>query len=123
MGTALLIIGLILCLWRFHKKQRDTYSILPKGNVVSYKDALFVFLLVQSQAVAEIFFYAKMPYACTMDFRYIMPMIFGIALTFGFTQKSLTASEDGFALQVSKLLNLAFVGFLVSASLFYCIAV
>ncbi len=123
MGVMLLFIGLIFCFVRFHKEQRKTYSLLPQGNVVSYKEFLFVFLLVQSQALSEIFFYAKMPYACTMDFRYIMPMIFGIALTFGFAQKSLAASKDTFALKINELLNIALVGFLVSASLFYCIAV
>ena len=123
MGITLLLIGLIFCLVRFHKTQRKTYSLLPKGNPVPYQDFMFVFLLAQSHALSEIFFYAKMPYACTMDFRYIMPMILGIALTFGYTQKSLAASGSSFALKINELLDLALVGLIASTSLFYCIAV
>ena len=47
--------------------------VVKGGSIIDFKDFIFLFLLVQSQFLPEMFFYVKMPYACTMDFRYIVP--------------------------------------------------
>ncbi|MFQ7078450.1 MAG: hypothetical protein ACLRSW_11235 [Christensenellaceae bacterium] len=60
----------------------------------SARDVFFTFLLVQSQALSEIYFYISMPYGCTMDFRYIMPMILGMGLTLWLVERRLTREGD-----------------------------
>ncbi len=51
--------------------------------IVSKKDQLFYKIifgsLVITQLLAQLYFNIKMPYGCTMDFRYIVPIIIGIA--------------------------------------------
>ncbi len=47
------------------------------------KEFLFILLLILSQIGSEVYFYIKMPYACTMDFRYLMPLILGLAIVYG----------------------------------------
>lgn len=50
---------------------------------------LFTVVLTLSQILSEVYFYVKMPYGCTMDFRYIMPLIPAIALCLVLTGKRL----------------------------------
>lgn len=88
-----------------------------------WKDLLFAFLLVQSQVIGEIYFYIKMPYGCTMDFRYIMPMILGLALTLGYAQKALAGVGTQTAGRLSRLLTAFTAAFLISSTLFYCVCV
>ncbi len=86
-------------------------------------ELLFLFLLLQSQVLSEVYFYAKMPYGCTMDFRYIMPMILGIALTLGWTQEVLQAEGGRFSLTANKLTRYATAAFLGVSVLFYCVCI
>jgi len=87
------------------------------------KDIFFVFLLVQSQALSEIYFYLKMPYGCTMDFRYIMPLILGIALTLKMSGDRLKRAGDGFSLALNRLTAAAFTAALFFSSLFYMVCI
>lgn len=93
------------------------------GTEEGRRDVLFVFLLVQSQAVSEIFFYVGMPYACTMDFRYIMPMIPGIALTIWLTGARLKREGDAFSLALNRLTAVSFGGALLFSTLFYMVCI
>ncbi len=90
---------------------------------VKIPDLLFVFLLVQSQALSEVYFYIQMPYGCTMDFRYVMPMILGMALTLGYTRKILATEGGKFSLVLNRLTALVAVVFLAVSSLFYCVCI
>lgn len=92
-------------------------------NVVSLKDFLFVFLLMQSQVLSEIYFYIEMPYGCTMDFRYIMPMILALALTLGYVQKALAALQTQTARRLDLWLTILTCIFLASSVLFYCVCI
>ena len=88
-----------------------------------WKDLLFAFLLVQSQVIAHVYFYIKMPYGCTMDFRYIMPMILGLALTLGYVQKTLVGVGTQTAGRLNWILTASTTAFLIASTLFYCTCV
>ena len=121
MGIVFLAIGGIWCavLWWKNRKNKDgfLYKEMPMGH----KDLLFAGLMILSQILSEIYFYAKMPYGCTMDFRYIMPLIFGLALAIGFVKSTLTVSGSAKAYKYNLLLTIVIGGFIVSSTLFYCI--
>ena len=121
MGIAFLIIGGVWCVVIWCKNRKDKDSFIYKNPPMGHKDLLFAGLLIASQVLSEIYFYAKMPYGCTMDFRYIMPLIFGLALAIGFVGNTLTASGNAKAYKLNLLLNIAVVGFIVSSALFYCV--
>ena len=85
----------------------------------SARDVFFTFLLVQSQALSEIYFYISMPYGCTMDFRYIMPMILGMGLTLWLVERRLTREGDALSVTLGRLTAVSTGAFLVFSSLFY----
>ncbi|MBR2441973.1 MAG: hypothetical protein IKB20_02790, partial [Clostridia bacterium] len=95
--SLLLLVALVYCAVFYFKKRKAGEKIAP----LSHKELLFTFLLVQSQVLSEMYFYIKMPYGCTMDFRYIMPLILGLALTVGYTQKTLALAEGKWAKTLS----------------------
>jgi len=121
MVAAFLAIGLVWCVILWVKDCKNPDGVFYKKPPVCHKDLLFAFLLVQSQVLAEIYFYAKMPYACTMDFRYIMPLIFGMALMVGMVQKTLKTSDNVWARKFARVLYILCSGFLISSTLFYCV--
>ncbi len=103
-------------------KSRDGDCVLRRAGVEK-RDLLFVFLLVQSQVLSEIYFYLQMPYGCTMDFRYIMPLILGMALTLGYTRKILAADGGRTAIFLNRGTALSVAAFLLSSTLFYFVAI
>ena len=105
------------------KKRKSAELSVEQNPSITFKEFLFTALLIASQVLSEIYFYIKMPYGCTMDFRYIMPLILGIALTIGFVQNALTASKSKLALACSRVLMFAVIGFLANGALFYCICI
>ena len=86
-------------------------------------DLEFVVLLVLSQVLSEVYFYIQMPYACTMDFRYIMPLILGLALMLGYTSKVLAVEGGRVSTLVNRLTLLSVSAFLISSTLFYCVCI
>ncbi len=86
-------------------------------------DLWTIFFLMQSQVLSLVYFYIKMPYGCTMDFRYVMPMILAIALTVGFTQNRLDTIGTQTAIKLNRLLTLFIGGFLAVGVLFYCVCI
>ncbi len=128
----LLAIALVYsAIWILRKNRMGKGALLPDSNLKTrakaalgdWKDLLFAFLLVQSQVIGEIYFYIKMPYGCTMDFRYIMPMILGIGLTLGYAQKALVAVGTAGAERLNRFLSTSVTVFLISSTLFYCVCV
>ena len=89
--------------------------------VVGLKEILFVALLVLSQVGSEVYFYITMPYGCTMDFRYIMPMILALALWVNLVEKVLANENGVLAKGTITWLHILMVGMIVSSSLFYCV--
>ncbi len=127
---AVLLFALIY-LAVFFGKNRSRSRLLGGGlqggrvalNAISLKDFLFVFLLMQSQVLSEIYFYIQMPYGCTMDFRYIMPMILALALTLGYVQKVLSCLQTQTARRLDLWLSILTCIFLASSALFYCVCI
>jgi hypothetical protein len=121
--SAILFISIIYCLVRTWKKKKEgpLWNRFKRQAVISFDDFLFLFLFMQSQALSEIYFYIKMPYGCTMDFRYIMPLILGLVLSVGMVGRTLTAAGGTLAYKCSVALYILAGGLIVSASLFYCV--
>lgn len=120
LAAFLLLVGLIwsYAVWNKNRKENGFWQNVKM--LVVDKDFLFIFLLVQSQAVSQIYFNIKMPYSCTMDFRYIMPMILGMALMLGKVQKTLVTEGGKASCVFNRILSITIVAFLVSSALFYC---
>jgi hypothetical protein len=90
---------------------------------IDFKDILTLFLLVQSQVIPEMAFYVKMPYACTMDFRYIMPMIFAIAIILGLVNKVLVAEGSKFSLKLNTVTNITAMSLLACTTVLYMVCI
>jgi hypothetical protein len=121
LGMAFIVIGAVWCVVLWWKNRKTEEGGLRENPPVNHKDVLFVVLLVASQVLSEIYFYIKMPYGCTMDFRYIMPLIFGLALSVGFIQKTLTVSGGERAVKFCTALYIIVGGFLIASTLFYTV--
>ena len=121
MGMAFLTIGAIWCVILWWKSRKNENSFLRKNPPVSHQDVLFTLLLVVSQVVSEMYFYAKMPYDCTMDFRYIMPLILGLAISVGLIRKTLIASGREAAVKFCILFDIVIGTFLIASVLFYTV--
>ncbi len=113
-----LIWAVVVCL----RKKGKEEGLFQKTKL-SFPDLLFVFLLVQSQVLSEIYFYIQMPYGCTMDFRYIMPLILGIALLMGSVGKILATEGGKFSLLMNRLTGVSVGAFIILSTLFYCVCI
>lgn len=123
MGTAFLTIGVIWCIVLWWKKTKASEGTTYAPSRESVQNLLFIFLLVASQIFSEMYFYAKMPYACTMDFRYILPLILGIALAVGTVGETLVSSGGALACKFTVWLYILAGGLIVSSTLFYCVCI
>lgn len=122
LSVVLLAISLTWAAVRCFRTRGQADSLFKRAEL-NVPDLLFVFLLVQSQVLSEIYFYIQMPYACTMDFRYIMPLILGIALTLGYTRKVLAVEGGKFSGVINRLTLISVVAFLTLSTLFYCVCI
>ena len=77
-SIAMLIIMFVVRAKR--KYAKIGYSWLNIG--VDQKALYFGMALMLTQVLSMIYFYLRMPYSCTMDFRYILPSIISFALIF-----------------------------------------
>lgn len=107
---------------RYFKSKKQGKDLIKMAKI-NPADLLLVVLLVQSQALSEIYFYLSAPFACTMDFRYIMPIILGIALLIGYTNRILTADGGKASLILNKTVTVATFTLLITISMFYCTCV
>lgn len=122
LSAILLFICIVWCVIRGIKTRKDENG-LYKRTGFAFVDVLFMILLVQSQVLSEVYFYIKMPYGCTMDFRYIMPLILGMGLLLGMTRKMLAVEGGKTSTVLDRLLLLSVIAFLASSSLFYCVCI
>ena len=109
--------------WRDGDRSVPLWKRCKAQTILSFDDFFFVFLWMQSQVLSEVYFYLKMPYGCTMDFRYIMPIISAIALTLGFVYKALEKTDGKCAIVLKRVLTLSTIGFLTVSTLFYCVCI
>ncbi len=121
-AAALLFVSLVWIVVQCVRSRKSEQPLWRRSGI-SLPDFLFVFLLVQSQALSEIYFYISMPYGCTMDFRYIMPLILGMALLWGYTRQCLEAQGGRVSLALNRLTLIAVGALLVSSTLFYCVCI
>ncbi|MGN0819766.1 MAG: glycosyltransferase family 39 protein [Christensenellaceae bacterium] len=110
-------IGLLLAVIYYFSDRKDKKSILVCDDLNSKTVTVVAFLLV-SQIVPYLLFYLKMPYTCTLDFRYVMPVILAFAIMIGkidekFSKKGAGLKKISHSIQV---LAMTFVGF---STLFY----
>ena len=118
-GCAVLAVGLIrVAVLIFHANDRE--KICAEEN---RQDLLFVSLLVLSQVISEVAFYIRMPYACTMDFRYILPMIPALALMIAMVFGRLKRESDAFSVALCRLAALSFGGAILCSSIFYMVCI
>lgn len=79
-------------------------------------------VIVVSQLLAQLYFNIKYPFGCTMDFRYIVPIILGFMIlnVLAFDKFSKEKDWKFYFSQVTMYIGYAFIG---SISIFYLIAI
>jgi hypothetical protein len=119
-----LFVAIVYAVVKAVKGRKDKLFCKRLGEEIGdVKLFLFAVMLVQSQVLSEVYFYLDMPYGCTMDFRYIMPLILGIALTVGYAHKALCVIDTKTSVVLERLLTVFIGAFLVSSALFYCVCI
>ena len=83
------------------------------------EDNIFLLLLFLAEFGADIYFNIKMPYGCTMDFRYVMPLIIAYPLSYLFYFDRSSDEKIPFFRILMKVEEYMIVGFLVFTSLYY----
>ncbi len=92
------------------------YLFKSKGE--NFKEKSFGLAILVSNALMMLYFNIKMPYGCTMDFRYIVPIIAGFSVMGALTYDKLTEEKNylGYVSKGSYCLGIAMI---ISSSLFY----
>ena len=121
-SALMLFISVVWCVVSYFRKRKQGINLLQKTEQ-NAPDLLFIGLLVISQVCSEIYFYIQMPYACTMDFRYIMPVILGIALTLGVVARILTADGGKWAIMLKRWTFISVAAFIAVSTAFYCVCI
>lgn len=117
-----LFASFVRCVVLYVRNRKGGDSLWIKADVQG-KDLLFLGLLLLSQIGSEIYFYIAMPYSCTMDFRYIMPMILALALSLGYTDKILATDKGKTSLALRRATFLSVGLFLAFSTAFYCVCI
>ena len=104
-------LSLILMIIYFICSKKEHLEIKIIGGVI-----------IVSQLLAQLYFNIKMPYGCTMDFRYIVPIILGFMIlnTLAFDKFS---KEKGWKHHYSMVTMIVTCCFLASISIFYLAAI
>lgn len=115
-AAASLFASLIYCAVLYFKGGRKITA--TKSEL---KNMAFIFVIVQTMVISEFCFYVKMPYACTQDFRYIMPMILGVTMTYYYANRRVKAANTNFGNVLSFITTASMVSMLIMTTLFYCV--
>ena len=116
-----LLAGEIRCLVLCIKNRKNQALQTEKRRI--WEEVGFVGLSLLSQIGAFLFFNIKMPYGCTMDYRYIMPTSLALALAVGLVRDRLIKSGDGISVVVSRCMTISIAVFLIASALFYCVCI
>lgn len=83
---------------------------------------LMGFSIIISQAACMIYFYIRMPYGCTMDFRYIVPIIIGFAILMGLCYNKFK-EENSKRKTLLQFTTAMMLGFLLFSNIFYLVCI
>lgn len=83
------------------------------------EDNIFLLLFFLAEFGADLYFNIKMPYGCTMDFRYVMPLIIAYPLSYLFFFDRSFDEHIPFFKVLMQTEKYMIVCFLVTASLYY----
>lgn len=81
-----------------------------------FESKFFAFSILISQIIMMIYFNIKMPYGCTMDFRYIVVILLPIAILISKSNDKLEEIKKTKLLFVTKII---IIGLIISSNLFY----
>ncbi len=76
--------------------------------------------IIISQIISMIYFNLTMPYGCTMDFRYIVPIVIGYGILFGASHNKLQEIKKNKYLTIVTYISL---GFILFSNLFYFVCI
>ena len=93
---------------------------LVKSGKEHLEMKIFAGTLILSQLIAQLYFNIKMPYGCTMDFRYIVPIIVGFMILDALAFDKFT-KENGWKKYLSVVTGSIGILFIASSSVFYLI--
>ncbi len=94
------------------------YLIKTKGHYFLLK--LVGLSIIATQTISMIYFNIKMPYGCTMDFRYIVPIVIGFGLLLG---GSINYFEKHQKTKFTTIVSYITLGFLFFSNLFYLVCI
>lgn len=94
------------------------YLIKSKGHYFLLK--LVALSIIIAQTLSMIYFNIKMPYGCTMDFRYIVPIIIGLSILLG---GSINYFEKHKKTKYTTIVSYITLGFLIVSNLFYMVCI
>ena len=109
------VVIVVVCFIKRKKAEKVPFDLFTAD--VDTKRFLFGAALFISQFASYIYFNLKMPYSCTMDFRYVMPLIISVPLMLsGFGKYT----ENNKGLKIYKaIMDINIVLFLTASTLFY----
>ena len=117
--AAFSFIGLVYALALFIKKDMRDESEQGKKTKLT---VAFLAILAVAEIGSLVFFYIKMPYSCTMDFRYIMPLIIYLALSATLTVTRIE-NESAFGAVAARAITVSEIAFLTLSAVFYILCV
>lgn len=117
-AAVMLAVSVAYCAILYFKNGKKT-----DNTEQTRKDIYVVMCLTLSQIISEIYFYVKMPYGCTMDFRYIMPIILGVVMTYYYTQKRLKTVGTQTANGIACISSISVYIMTALMIMFYCVCI
>ena len=85
------------------------------------KNMVLIVTLAFTVIISEFAFYVKMPYACTQDFRYVMPLILGIPMIYYYSRRKIKAANTKVGNVLALSTDIAGAAVIVLMILFYCV--
>ena len=110
------IVMLVYCAVLYFKNGKKALADETERN-----DIAFIVIMTASFLISEFMFYIKMPYACTMDFRYVMPVILGFAMIFYYARKRILAANTEFGNTLVFVSTFCAVATISLTTLFYLV--
>ncbi len=117
-AAVMLVISVVYCIVLYFKNGKKT-----DNDEQARKGIYIIVCLTLSQIISEVYFYVKMPYGCTMDFRYIMPIILGVVMTYYYTQKRLKTVGSQTAKGIACLSSVSVYIMTALMIMFYCVCI
>lgn len=94
-----------------------------KRKINSNKCFILNFSCFISVIILYLYLQISMPFGCSMDFRYIVPIIVPIAILLGYSYDSLDDIKSSFSTSLKYIMKFSSILFAISSSLFYLCAI